>query len=378
MNSQAKVKKTKILYLMHVDWHWIKQRPHFLAEGLSQHYEVDVRYVPAKKDVRKNLPNNNTSRALKLKKLIKVPFSGRSMFVRRFQKYINGAACRLATCDIVWICAPEILYSINIDETKRKIVIYDCMDDMIESNAVPRCRKELMAMEQEIIQRADIIFVSSDSLRNKMLARGASRKQLMTIYNATSLNSLRAKTGGAAREKDFFTITYFGTITHWIDIEIIQRLLNDNDLKNLRVKMIGPSEAALPIHERLVHIGPVNHEDLSSHVTDNDLFILPFILNSITISVDPVKFYEYIAFHGNIAARFYPEIERYKEFVNFYNDYEELKEIVLRLMHNNSLKYSCDRAEDFLINNTWDNRVTQIIEQISKVSEVMEGNTCSQ
>ncbi len=370
MNQKTDVKKNKILYLMHVDWHWIKQRPHFLAEGLSQNYEVDVRYVPAKKNIRKNLPNNKST-ALKLKTLIKVPFSGRSMFVRRFQKYINGAACGLATCDIVWICAPEILYSINIDEAKSKIVIYDCMDDMIESNVIHRCRKELMAMEQEIIQRADIIFVSSDSLYNKMLARGANKKQLMTIYNATSLSSLRAKSGGAAREKDFFTITYFGTITHWIDVEMIHRLLNDYDLKNLRVKMIGPSEVALPIHERLIHVGPVSHEDLSSHVTDNDLFILPFILNSITISVDPVKFYEYIAFHGNIAARFYPEIERYSEFVNFYNDYEGLKEIILNLRHDNSLKYSHDVAEDFLAINSWDNRVTQIIERIKSISKVV-------
>lgn len=370
--------KKKILYLMHVDWHWIKQRPHFLAEGLTEHYEVDVRYVPAKKDVKRNLPNNNTHSALKLKKLIKVPFSGRSRAARYFQKYINGVACNLEAYDIVWICSPEILYRINIEEAKGKIIIYDCMDDMIESHAMPQYKKELIAMEKEVIQMADIIFVSSDSLYNKMLARGATQKQILTIYNATSLNSLRAKAGEIDRERDFFTITYFGTISSWIDIEIIQRLLNDNDLKNLRVKMIGPSETSLPIHERLFHIGPVRHEDLSSHVTDNDLFILPFILNPITISVDPVKFYEYIAFHGNIAARFYPEIERYDAFVNFYNNYEELKEIVVRLMRDNALKYSSDKAEEFLLSNTWDSRVSKIVEQIRIVSEDMEVHTCTQ
>jgi hypothetical protein len=82
---------------MHVDWHWIKQRPHFLAEGLSAHYEVDVRYVPAKKDVERNLPSNITHSSLSLKKLIKVPFSGRSRTARCFQKYINGVAFNLGT-----------------------------------------------------------------------------------------------------------------------------------------------------------------------------------------------------------------------------------------------------------------------------------------
>ncbi len=364
--------KRKILYLMHVDWHWIKQRPHFLAEGLSVHYEVDVRYVPAIKDVKRYLPNNNTHFALKLKKLIKVPFSGRSEAALRLQKYINGAVSKLAAYDIVWICAPEILYRINIEDAKGKILIYDCMDDMIDSHAVPKYKKELMAMEKEVIQMADIIFVSSDSLYRKMLARGASNKQLTTIYNATSLNSLRANASEVSMERNFFTIIYFGTISSWIDIEIIERLLNDNDLKNLRVKMIGPSETVIPIHERLVHIGPVRHEDLSSYVTENNLFILPFILNPITISVDPVKLYEYIAFHGNIAARFYPEIERYCEFVIFYNNYEELKGIVLRLMHDNVLKYSPDKAEEFLARNTWNNRVSKIVEQIRNVSTEMK------
>jgi len=34
--------KSKILYLMHVDWEWIKQRPQFIAEGLSKFYDVHV------------------------------------------------------------------------------------------------------------------------------------------------------------------------------------------------------------------------------------------------------------------------------------------------------------------------------------------------
>ena len=32
----------KILYLMHVPWGWIKQRPHFFAEYLANDFAVDV------------------------------------------------------------------------------------------------------------------------------------------------------------------------------------------------------------------------------------------------------------------------------------------------------------------------------------------------
>src|SRR3954471_3757692 len=39
--------KHRILYVMHVDWRWIKQRPHFMAEELSRRTDrILVLYVP--------------------------------------------------------------------------------------------------------------------------------------------------------------------------------------------------------------------------------------------------------------------------------------------------------------------------------------------
>ena len=37
--------KKKMLYIMHIDWNWIKQRPQFLVEELSQYYDVTVVYT---------------------------------------------------------------------------------------------------------------------------------------------------------------------------------------------------------------------------------------------------------------------------------------------------------------------------------------------
>ena len=34
----------KILYVMHISWGWIKQRPQFIAEELAKTCEVDVYY----------------------------------------------------------------------------------------------------------------------------------------------------------------------------------------------------------------------------------------------------------------------------------------------------------------------------------------------
>lgn len=52
---------------MHVDWHWIEQRPHFLVEALPDHCALNVRYFPAKNYVNKYVQDNYTHKALKLK-----------------------------------------------------------------------------------------------------------------------------------------------------------------------------------------------------------------------------------------------------------------------------------------------------------------------
>ena len=55
---------------MHVPWGWIKQRPHFLAEQLSDDYEVSV-VIPKSFRV-PNLTVNNTK--MNIRSIIKFPF----------------------------------------------------------------------------------------------------------------------------------------------------------------------------------------------------------------------------------------------------------------------------------------------------------------
>ena len=45
----------QILYLMHIPWGWIKQRPHFFAEKLAKDIIVDVKYKQPFKVAKKHL-----------------------------------------------------------------------------------------------------------------------------------------------------------------------------------------------------------------------------------------------------------------------------------------------------------------------------------
>ena len=66
---------------------------------------------------------------------------------------------------------------------------------------------------------------------------------------------------------------------------------------------------------------------------------MPFVVNDIILSVDPVKLYEYLNFNKNIISVHYPEIDRFSDFVNFYNSNKELISVIFKLMNDNSHKY---------------------------------------
>ena len=61
----------KILYVMNVEWNWIKQRPHFIAEGLSKNHHVEVLYRYWYN--RKGLTLNRNENSVKLSQFIVSP-----------------------------------------------------------------------------------------------------------------------------------------------------------------------------------------------------------------------------------------------------------------------------------------------------------------
>ena len=167
----------KILYLMHIPWGWIKQRPHFFAEYLASDNIIDV-YYRKSNTVSQNklltseqvgIPN------MSIKGFNNIPFKKIPLFKNFSLDWINAiiAYIQLPSVkkyDYVWITSP-IIYSFLRYSLSGKKIIYDCMDDMIEFPDIknhPLLEKEILNNEKELLMKADIVFVSSDYLKNKV------------------------------------------------------------------------------------------------------------------------------------------------------------------------------------------------------------------
>lgn len=358
--------KQKMLYVSHVDWRWIKQRPHFIAEGLMAHLDVSVLYTfqnRGRDQLQKRKINEGDIRPLYY-----IPMSGRIKPLGVVNKFFIRTQLmhhiRRVKPEFLYLTYPnQIAYLPN--QFKGK-VIYDCMDDHI-AMAPPSMKAKLENFERQMLCQADIVLVTSENLRHVLIQHygGEYSEKMCLVRNGYSGKVLEIESN-LSKNSEKFTIAYFGTIGKWFDFDLLLKSLDE--FPNLSYKIIGPVETALsvPQHERMEFTGTVDHSKLYDAVKETDCLIMPFVVNDIVASVDPVKLYEYINFNKNILCVNYPEIQRFEPFVHFYHDYESYFSQIRSMMADNTIRYSAEAREQFLKANNWSNRVCTIVDILQK------------
>lgn len=357
---------------MHINWNWIKQRPHFLYEELSYYIDIDLYYVDRLLDQSKHKINNvrNTYRSSEANKITKLPLSGRYTSLQQIEKLINRKIC-LKQYNYIWITSPLILEFIPLKELEGKQVIYDCMDDFLEfyhdSDKINRMKE----LELELVQVADIVITSSGFLKDKMqFVYGKHLKQDPILINNGVSSSLVSTLNAGGKyghrktgvKSQFINLTYIGTIGNWVDFELILEILNR--APNIIIKMIGPVDTRIPSHPRLHFVGIVDHHDIPHYANESDALIMPFMVNELVQSVDPVKIYEYILFQKPIIAVDYGEMYKFQSFVHLYSTLSDFMVYTHSLEKGELKVQSMESALHFLNQSTWKQRCEKIIEII--------------
>jgi len=113
--------------------------------------------------------------------------------------------------------------------------------------------------------------------------------------------------------------------------------------------------------DRIKFHGVINHDDLYNYVKHLDCFIMPFKLNKLVKSVDPVKLYEYINYNKPIFSVYYDELDYFSQFVHFYSNTNELIDLLKQTIENGFTdKHEGSKRINFLKENSWDIRINQI------------------
>ncbi len=286
-----------ILYLTTTDWGWIKQRPHFIAEGLSKYYSLT--FIGLKVYNRTGHVKNDS--AVKIHELFRLPFE-RISLIKKVNSYLYRLQLRklLTPYDLLWFTSPIYFSFIPAEQLRNKLVIYDIMDDILEFPEKKKDKKELKqiaSVESNLVQRADLIFTSASYLKEKIIQRyGVKTVHIINNALVPIKDSYENQVLPERLKKFLFSkkikLFYIGTISTWFDINLLIKLLAANN--GIEIMLFGPTDIIIPECDRLKYFGPIEHDLIFKVMQEADALIMPFQVNELIRSVNPVKLYEYI------------------------------------------------------------------------------------
>jgi len=358
----------KLLYLMHVPWGWIKQRPHFLAEQLHAYFEVRV--FIRKSFEKSSLVENAISTGLSVITIPMLRLTSYVVFMDRLNDWMINRWFKstINEYDIVWITRPDMYALVSRVVPEKATVIYDCMDDHMAFPAIknnPRLLAKLQMCERLLVARSDLVIVSSEHLRNTLMARCNCSKEIVLVNNGINLD--RDGNGDhlppalvASMTEAAFSLTYIGTIASWLDLSLLLETVER--FSQVTVFLFGPAEVPLPVHDRIIHCGPIEHRQIWEAMEMSNCLVMPFVLDELVKGVDPVKLYEYVYSGKPAVALQYPETEKFAGFIHLYADsdayFKMMGEIVAGMI---GAKRPLEECRTFTLQHTWSKRAEQIV-----------------
>ena len=200
--------------------------------------------------------------------------------------------------------------------------VYYCIDEYAQlpwadKAAVERHDRDLMA-------NSDVVFLCSKKLLEE---RSSIRKDL--IY---SPHGVDAQLFGQAMNEDVEVpgplrgigapvIGYFGSISSWIDIDLVARAARERpNWHFVLLGMVSTDVTALRALQNVMMPGPVAYLALPQWARAFDVCIAPYLPNQQVLNANPLKIREYLATGRPVVSIWLPEGEPFADVVRFVRD----------------------------------------------------------
>ena len=290
--------RSTLLCFSHLRWNFVFQRPQHLmsrfAEDMNVLYWEEPMTIGRKEtaflQVRKaeDFPNvtvivphlpegmNEDAREAALKRLLDAQVAT-----------VRGSL-------ITWYYTPMMLPFTR--HLEADAVVFDSMDELSKFRFAPA---NLLQLEQELIDMADLVFTGGSSLyeakKNRhdnchLFPSSVDREHFATARHTLTDPDDQANIGRPR-------LGFYGVIDERFDIDLLRQIADMRP--DWQFVMVGPvvkiSEDDLPRAANIHYVGGKTYAQLPSYLSGWDVALMPFAMNESTQFISPTKTPEYLA-----------------------------------------------------------------------------------
>ncbi len=182
------------------------------------------------------------------------------------------------------------------DHVAADCIVYDCMDELSAFKGAP---PELLAREQALIERADIVFTGGTSLYEAKRGRHGNVHAFPSSIDAAHFGRARSQLVPPMDQADIPAprFGFAGVVDERMDLDLLAALADARPDWSLVV--IGPvvkiDPAELPRRANIHYLGGKDYKLLPDYMAGWDVALMPFAINEATRFISPTKTPEYLA-----------------------------------------------------------------------------------
>jgi glycosyltransferase involved in cell wall biosynthesis len=195
---------------------------------------------------------------------------------------------------ISWYYTPMMLpfsRHINVDVT-----VFDAMDELSKFKFAPA---KLIELEQELIDRADVVFTGGSSLFEAKKDRHENVHCFPSSVDRAHFCKARARQFDPGDQEDLPRprLGFYGVIDERFDTELLDRIAAMRP--DWSFVMVGPvvkiAQEDLPKRPNIHYLGGKTYDQLPAYLSGWDVALMPFAMNESTQFISPTKTPEYLA-----------------------------------------------------------------------------------
>jgi UDP-galactopyranose mutase len=308
--------KTVLLCFSHLRWDFVFQRPQHLMHRFAKSMPVVVweEPVPAPAGEGPSLQVRSAKGAANLTVVTPSLPDGldepaqRTVLKGLLDQFVAGTSGKL----IRWYYTPMMLpFSRHLDALAT---VYDCMDELSAFRFAPQ---ELLNLEKELLEAADLVFTGGYSLYEAKKQRHGDVHPFPSSVDRKHFGAARSSIADPADQAAIARprFGFYGVIDERIDLDLIAAVADARP--DWQLVMVGPvvkiSEDDLPRRDNIHYLGGKSYDELPTYLANWDVALMPFAINEATRFISPTKTPEYLAAGKPVVSTPIKDVKRHYE-----------------------------------------------------------------